>query len=138
MTFERFKELLDAFGADFKRWPETERAAASALIAREPAARAALAEARRLDALLDLYAPPANRAAETRLRTALDAVPAGATVTVRAARLSWPRAAALAATLLLGVATGMVASNLAPDAANGEGDGVRLVLDAGPLEGLGL
>lgn len=136
MIFERFKELLDAFGADFKRWPETERAAARALIAREPAARAALAEACRLDALLDLYDLPADMAAEARLRTALDAVPAGATV--RHVLASWPRAAALAATLLLGVATGMVASNLAPDAANGESDGVRLVLDAGPLEGLGL
>jgi anti-sigma factor RsiW len=136
MTFERFKELLDAFGADLGRWPEAERASARALIARAPEAEAALAEARRLDALLDLYDPPADRAAEARLHALLDAV--SARVPVHAARVIWPRAAALAAMLLLGVATGIVASGLMPDAANGEGDVVRLVLDAGPLEGLGL
>jgi ferric-dicitrate binding protein FerR (iron transport regulator) len=136
MTLERFKELLDAFGADLGRWPDAEQAAARALIARMPEAQAALAEARRLDALLDLYDPPADRAAEARLRAALDAVPARAAV--RPARRLWPQAAALAATLLLGVATGIVASNLMLDPANGEGDAVRLVLEAGPLEGLGL
>jgi anti-sigma factor RsiW len=136
MTLERFKELLDVFGADLGRWPGAERAAASALIAQVPEAQVALAEARRLDALLDLYEPPADRAAEARLRAALAAVPAR--TPRHAARLLWPQAAALAATLLLGVATGIVASGLMPDTVNGEGDAVRLVLDAGPLEGLGL
>lgn len=136
MTLERFKELLDAFGADLRRWPEAERAAARALIAQAPEAQAALAAARRLDRLLDLYDPPADRAAEARLRVALAAVPSR--VPRRSARLPWPQAAALAATLLLGVATGIVASSLTSDAANGEGDAVRLVLDAGPLERLGL
>jgi len=39
MTMERLQEILDAFGADHRRWPEREREAARSLIARSDEAR---------------------------------------------------------------------------------------------------
>lgn len=53
MTSERFLALVAAYGADARRWPEAERAAAQAFAAAEAdAARPALAEADAADALL--------------------------------------------------------------------------------------
>lgn len=53
MTPDRFNALIDAYGADARRWPVSERAAAEAFLATAPeAARAALAEADEIDALL--------------------------------------------------------------------------------------
>jgi hypothetical protein len=54
MTPERFAALADAFGADLRRWPEADRNAAQALVQESTLARARLAEADALDALLDL------------------------------------------------------------------------------------
>ena len=59
MTAERFNALISAYGADVRRWPESERAAAQAFAAAEPAvARAVLAEADAIDALLHAAPPP--------------------------------------------------------------------------------
>lgn len=53
MTSERFFALVSAYGADARRWPEPERAAAMAFAAAQPALAApALAEADAADALL--------------------------------------------------------------------------------------
>ena len=52
MTSERFLALVAAYGADARRWPEAERAAARAFAATEPDAAAALADADAADALL--------------------------------------------------------------------------------------
>ena len=53
MTSERFLALVAAYGADARRWPEAERAAARAFAAANPdAAVPALAEADAADALL--------------------------------------------------------------------------------------
>lgn len=55
MTSERFLALIAAWGADARRWPEGERAAAQAFVAAHPdLAREALAEADSVDALLHL------------------------------------------------------------------------------------
>jgi hypothetical protein len=61
-SLTRFRELLDAYGADAERWPADERAAALALLACEPDARVALAAAAALDRVLDL-APAAEPSA---------------------------------------------------------------------------
>lgn len=58
MTERRFARLITAYGADPERWPEAERAAARDWAARHPEARPDLEAERRLDALLDLAAPP--------------------------------------------------------------------------------
>ncbi|HWP66020.1 MAG TPA: hypothetical protein VNO26_08920, partial [Candidatus Limnocylindria bacterium] len=58
MTLERLSLLLDVYGCRLDRWPPADRRAAVALLAVSPAARSRLAEAERLDALLDQVAPP--------------------------------------------------------------------------------
>jgi putative transcriptional regulator len=45
MTLDEFKALLHAHGPDRKRWPDSARASAEALLSREPAAQALLAKA---------------------------------------------------------------------------------------------
>src|SRR5690349_13576018 len=49
----RFEALLDAYGAEPRRWPADRRAAAEALLKRSPEAQALHATAQRLDALID-------------------------------------------------------------------------------------
>lgn len=69
MTPERLEAILSAYGAQPARWPEEEREACEALIARSERARAALAEAAHLDRLLDAAPPaPAADALAARLR----------------------------------------------------------------------
>lgn len=52
----RFEALLDAYGAERRRWPAERRGAAEALLARSAEARALHAAAARLDALIDTAA----------------------------------------------------------------------------------
>jgi hypothetical protein len=59
MTIERFAALVDAYGADRRRWPTAEQGAALALLANDPRARALLVEARLLDETLDGEPSPA-------------------------------------------------------------------------------
>lgn len=58
MTLGRFQEILDAYGADPRRWPAAERNDAEALLARSAEARRAQDEARRLDRMLDMLPMP--------------------------------------------------------------------------------
>lgn len=59
MTLERFAALVDAHGADPRRWPEAERPDALRLIAARPdEAEAILAPARALDAALETVRAP--------------------------------------------------------------------------------
>lgn len=53
MKTERLAEILEAYGGDPLRWPESERLAAQGLAARDPRAAAMVAEAEALDALFD-------------------------------------------------------------------------------------
>lgn len=59
MDRSRFLALAEAYGADLRRWPDGERAAAQAYQAAEPeAARTVLAQADVLDDLLFASRPP--------------------------------------------------------------------------------
>lgn len=60
MTPERFRLLLEAYGAELERWPEAERPAARALASESIAVSEEMVDAASLDALLDTYqiAPP--------------------------------------------------------------------------------
>ena len=53
MDRARLLQLLDSYGADPARWPEPERPAALALLARDPEAQCAQREAAALDQFLD-------------------------------------------------------------------------------------
>jgi hypothetical protein len=80
MTSDRLTEIIAAYGAAPARWPEAERAAAQALLARSlatgaPAERArlqaALDEAAALDGVLAGFAPPLPEAALARVTAAV-------------------------------------------------------------------
>ncbi|MFN3352434.1 MAG: hypothetical protein ACK4Z5_02405 [Brevundimonas sp.] len=58
MDAKRLSELADAYGADWRRWPEVERDAARALLAADPALERLLFEARGLDAMLEAAPRP--------------------------------------------------------------------------------
>jgi anti-sigma factor RsiW len=116
MSLARFETLLEAYGGQPARWPAAERAAAEALLASNPTARALHARAAELDALLDKLSAPqpspalrarilaqAPRPARPRLlsRLAQAMLPAGPVP------YGWrPAGAALAAALVLGMLTG--------------------------------
>lgn len=53
MDRERFLHLLDAYGADFRRWPASERTAAAAFALQHGRDLPELAEARALDRVLN-------------------------------------------------------------------------------------
>ena len=53
MNENRFKLLIDTYGADIRRWPEDEVAAALTFQQSSPAAKQWLAEAQQVDNLLD-------------------------------------------------------------------------------------
>lgn len=77
MTAERFLALVAAWGADPRRWPADERAAAEAFAAARPdVARPALAEADAVDAVLHASPVPAPSAG-LRERVLASAVEAG-------------------------------------------------------------
>lgn len=64
MDRERFDQLLEAYGADYRRWPEAERAAAEGFAAQQGAALGdALAGAHALDTALDAARPVPDTAA---------------------------------------------------------------------------
>lgn len=113
MLLERFRELMDAYGGDPRRWPPAERASAAELLAQSPEARALLAEAATLDRFLDRAPPmtPATLDAErliTRTTAAAQERPAVplAGVMRPAGRGLWLRAASLAAATIIGFVVG--------------------------------
>jgi hypothetical protein len=67
MTPDRFRTIVDAYGADARHWPADERAAALAWAdAHQDEARALLSASAQLDAWLAADAPPQPDAALTR------------------------------------------------------------------------
>ncbi len=107
----RFESLLDAYGAEPRRWPHDRRAAAEALLARSPEARALQAAAARLDTLLD--ASGVEPAPAHLLGRVLAAAPQARRARGGWLAAFWKPAAGLAAAALLGVALGGIASPFA-------------------------
>lgn len=117
MKEERFEGLAHAFGGDMARWPQGEWTAAAEFASRQPElASRILAEAGRLDGLLDAWSPPP---VSSRLREAL--------IAAAPSRRVWPRlgvlwrlgaGASLAAACAAGLAVGVLLSDaVAPTAA---------------------
>ena len=109
MNGERLNHLVEAYGADWRRWPEADRAAAQALIEADPsAADRLLFEARQTDVVLDASPRPAVSIA-LRDRVLASALAAG--LTPRRARralgrLAWMFGAGWAAAACAGVVAG--------------------------------
>lgn len=108
MDRERFATLLDAYGADFRRWPAETRAAGVAFAAQDAEAATLMADARKLDAMLD-----GAREVEAPSDALADRIMAFAPRVVRPA---FDRRAmlALAACAVFGIVLGYGAGLLAP------------------------
>ena len=108
MDRTRFEQLLEAYGADFDRWPEAERAQAAAFAgAHGDELAQALAEARAMDALLKASAEDAPDV-ELLTRRILRGAPSQSVRFDR--RAGW----ALAACAIFGVLIGYGGGLLAP------------------------
>lgn len=110
MTVERFQNLAEAYGADLRRWPASDRAAAEALRAAQPVlVERLLFEAAKTDAVLHTSRHPAVSMA-LRDRVIASATAAGLSpkrVRWIAGRLAWLSGAGWAAAACAGVIAGM-------------------------------
>lgn len=129
MTSERFHTLVEAYGADPRRWPEHERADALAWArAHRAQANAVLEEALALDAWLarDMIAPPSRALIEQIVTSGPVAVPVHKAPSKR--RMFWWSGAAFAGAGLAGALAGALAMSLVllgnpPPAENDAGHG---------------
>ena len=109
MDRTRFSAIVEAYGAEPRRWPAVERDAAAAFVAEDPGVEADLADARRLEHWLDANVTPEPSAASR--RRIVEAAPRGASW--RWALNWWAPGAGLAAAAVAGVVAG--SSLLGPD-----------------------
>jgi hypothetical protein len=128
MTPERVRELIAAYGAEPRRWPEAEQRPALTLLEQMPALRDEVARMAALDAALDRWAVPAPRLDAAVLAARISATPQRrpemrAISRFRWPSFAWPNAAGLAAAALAGFLVGW--SHLDADLlANGQVDSV--------------
>jgi hypothetical protein len=127
MPLARFIELIETHGADPARWPEERRKPAQSLLAASAQARAALAQAESLDALIARYCPrhgaERDEQATARVLGRLGALPPqrrGLLPRLLPAALlefdltpAWPRFAALVGIAVLGFAVGLSDTGMA-------------------------
>ena len=111
MTPDRLKDLIEAYGADHRRWPEAERSEALGLLLRMPELRGDVDRVAALDATLDRWTTPAPRIDAASLAARISATPQRRAAPQPVARLRWPRfawpnAAGLAAAALAGFLVG--------------------------------
>lgn len=115
MTPERFNALIDAYGGDPAHWPEAERDAALAYAKTTPAARVALDEAVRLDALIGAMRVDAPAVEVAKIAAAAARLPQEAAASVLPFKgrglarpaMVWGRVGALAAAAVCGFVIGI-------------------------------
>jgi hypothetical protein len=115
MTPERFHTLVEAYGADPRRWPQDERADALAWArAHRAQADVVLEEALALDAWLarDMVAPPSRALVAQIIDSAPVAVPVHANADRTRRRRFWWSGAAFAGVGLAGALAGAVAMSV--------------------------
>jgi hypothetical protein len=123
MSLDRFRMLLDSYGARADRWPDSERQAALALLASSQEAERLCRNAARVDAAIDLLPaePPSSELMARVLAGAPGARPAPLTRRWRRSAAAVVVPLAAAAALLIWVVTGReVASNPPAQIAIGE------------------
>lgn len=110
MTQKRVAELIAAYGAAPDKWPEAERAAALAVLQREPALQAELRQMAALDAALDRWPNPVLQVDAVALAADVSATPRPRATPrrsfLRFPAFAWPNAAGLAAAALAGFLVG--------------------------------
>jgi hypothetical protein len=134
VTPQRLNELLDTYGADAGRWPESERAAAQALLARTPEIGARL-DAEHLDSALDRLHGEISAVVTARVAARIDrevesrsqreaSAPSWGALLWSATASTWPRAAAFAGVIVLGIMAGLSSDPSALSATDGAFDGI--------------
>ena len=106
MDIGRFEQIIDAYGADPRRWPDAERQGAGALLAASEEARRIVAGAAALDALLDSAAGPVP--SEVLAARVLRAAPKGSSLI---GRVGWVSSAGWAAAAAAGLVVGLSLGN---------------------------
>ncbi|QCN99143.1 hypothetical protein D3093_28185 (plasmid) [Azospirillum argentinense] len=91
MTLKEFKRFADLYGGDIDRWPATDGVDALILLEESAEARAILADAAALDALLDHAAPAVT---EDGVQRVLNGIAARLDAPVETAPAPWTLAAA--------------------------------------------
>jgi anti-sigma factor RsiW len=115
MNVDELRDRLDHLGAEISAWPDQDRAAAEHLLASDPAARACLGAAQRVDDLISRAMRPGastiSEAADRVLRALPQPLPRQ-----RHFPLWWAWPAALVGVAALGIMLGL----LGPDLAGGD------------------
>ena len=110
MNIDRFKVLLDGYGAEPARWPATERAAAEAFARTSPEAALLIAAARALDRTLECMPTAAPALDPVAVAAAASAAPQRRARQPRRSGfgfgLAWPNLAGLAAAMVVGFVVG--------------------------------
>jgi len=110
MNIDRFKVLLDGYGADSARWPATECAAAEAFARTSPEAASLIAAARALDLTLECMPTAAPALDPVAVAAAASAAPQRRTRQPRRSGFgfgfAWPNFAGLAAAMVVGFVVG--------------------------------
>ena len=122
MTLNRLRTIVEAYGADPRRWPEAERGSAETLVAESAAARDLVARAGRLDAVLAEAVADVPDAALARLTAATafppprqeSRSPTGGGWLNSLASAFWPRATVLASMAALGIIVGLAIEPTSP------------------------
>ncbi len=128
MTPERFRQIVEAYGADPQRWPGQERQAAEAFAQADAEAQAVMARESTLDGLLGAYTvEPAGSALTARILAS-----AGQPVRRALSWLSivWRGAGLMGVGLAGAVAGALVVSTLSPMTPIFSDDGDRPVVTA--------
>lgn len=112
---DRLEALLDRYGARGADWPAADRAWAEALVARDPAARQLMDEARFAEeALHRLHAPQPDAALIGEIMAASPAGTGARATRPWPFRTVWKPLAGLAFALVLGLATGVLTPDYGP------------------------
>jgi hypothetical protein len=110
MNIDRFKVLLDGYGADPARWPAAERAAAEAFARTSPEAASLIAAARALDRALECMPTAAPALDPVAVAAAASAAPQRRASRPRRSGFgfgfAWPNFAGLAAAMVVGFVVG--------------------------------
>lgn len=140
MTETRLLKIIAGYGADPRRWPEQERAAALSSLENAPEAMAAMEEEAGLDALLGQHElPPPSLALQTRVAAIPEKQRASRSETLRG---YWPFGAiwqpasglALAAVVGVMVGIGLPPEDITASAADGEAFAAVITAAGGDIE----
>ena len=142
MELDRFRYLLEAYGADFRHWPAAERDAAEQLVATSAEAARDRLAAEQLDRLLIADEGPVSPASVARVLEGIASPPmqrieAGRAVAATRFGWSWAPTTLLAGMAVLGFLAGIIELEIEMPAGRAA-DLITAVFNSDPAGALGL